>query len=219
MSRLAIVVVVAVLAGLAGCMGTTETNNVRYETYDWVVSDTLGSSFSMRDGNQITQSYRCEYLTNTYDFDINRSFLIFGKKTVRTQSLYMEFNSGYGSLFSIKLDAVPNPYGDAMTVTLNDVSFTYDLGKQEIIRVVTKFGSIEKKASNGSYTASVPLLSEVEIIDMVPAGGYMYDEVMHFRLRDFETDWGPYTITDIYVAKFTGLVKFTLFNGLEYVRL
>ena len=176
MSRWAILVV---LAAMAGCMGTNETNNVRYETYDWVVSDTLGSSFSMRDGNQITQSYRCDLLTNTYDFETSSGFLMFGKKTVRSQSLYMEWNSGYGSLFSIKLDAVPNPYGDLMTVTLNDLSFTYDLLKEEIISVTTKFGSIEKKASNGSYTSSVPLLSEVEIIDAVPSGGHIYDEVMH----------------------------------------
>ena len=173
----------------------------------------------MRDGNQITQSYRCDLLTNTYDFETSSGFLMFGKKTVRSQSLYMEWNSGYGSLFSIKLDAVPNPYGDLMTVTLNDLSFTYDLLKEEIISVTTKFGSIEKKASNGSYTSSVPLLSEVEIIDAVPSGGHIYDEVMHFTLKDFETQWGPYTVTDIYVAKFIGLVRFTLSNGLEYVRL
>jgi len=217
MNKLAILVL---LAGLVGCMGTTETYDVRYESFDWVVSDTLGSSFIMRDGNQLTQSYRCDFLSNSYDFEVNSGFLMFGKKTVRNQILYMEWNSSYDLLFSMRIEAMPDPYGDAMTVTLNDLSFTYDLGQEEIIRVDTKYGSIEKTALNGSYTSSVPLLSEVEIIDTVPAGSIMYEEgVMHFSLKDFETQWGPYTVTDIYVAKFVGLVKFTLNNGMEAVRL
>jgi hypothetical protein len=217
MNKLAILVF---LAGLVGCMGKTETFDVRYESYDWVVSDTLGSSFIMRDGNQITQSYRCDYLTNSYDFDVSSAFLMFGKKTVRNQSLYMEWNSSYSSLYSIRIYAEPDPYGDAMTVTINDLSFTYDLGKEEVIMVDTKYGSIEKTALNGSYTSSEPLLSEVEIIDVMSAGSITYDEgVMHFSLNDFESQWGPFTITDIYIARFVGLVKLTLNNGMEVVRL
>ncbi|MFO7574589.1 MAG: hypothetical protein R6W67_05485 [Bacteroidales bacterium] len=217
MNKLAILVL---LAGLVGCMGTTETYDVRYESFDWVVSDTVGSSFIMRDGNQLTQSYRCDFLSNSYDFEVNSGFLMFGKKTVRNQILYMEWNSSYDLMFSMRIEAMPDPYGDAMKVMLNDLSFTYDLGQEEIIGVDTKYGSIEKTALNGSYTSSVPLLSEVEIIDTVSAGSIMYEEgVMHFSLKDFETQWGPYTVTDIYVAKFVGLVKFTLNNGVEFVRL
>ena len=209
-----------ILVGLAGCMGTTETVDLRYESFDWVVSDTVGSSFIMRDDNQITQSYRCDFLTSSYDFETSSSFLIFGKKTVRNQSLYMEWNSSYNTLFSMRLDAVADPYGDAITVTLNDMSFTCDLGKEEVIKVATKFGSIEKAASNGSYVSTEPLLSEVEFLETITAGTITYDEGgMHLALKDFESQWGPYTITDIYIARVAGLVKFTLSNGVEFVRL
>ena len=206
------------LAVMAACGGGREMYDVRPESYDWISEDSLGAGFMMRDDNEITQSFRCNYLTSGYDHNTN-SFLMFRTRTVMKQTLYQEWGSSYGRFFSINIIAEPEPFGDILTITLNDVSFAYDLTKKEVYWVTTPHGSLSKTITEGGYVENDPLLSEVEILESIYIGPIFYSGVMHFTLKDFESKWGPYTITEIYVAKYIGLVKFTLSKGLTYNRI
>jgi hypothetical protein len=206
------------LAGMAACGGARESYDVRPESFNWISEDSLGAGFMMRDDNAITQSFRCNYLTSGYDYSTS-SFLVFRTRTTRKQNLYQEWGSSYGRFFSISLTAEPEPFGDNLTITLNDVSFTYDLGKKEVTRLTTPHGLLSKTISGDGYVENDPLLSEVEILESMYVGQVFYSGVMHFTLKDFESKWGPYTITEIFVAKYIGLVKFTLSNGLTYNRI
>ncbi|MDX9929964.1 MAG: hypothetical protein RBS37_08970 [Bacteroidales bacterium] len=216
MNKWAIIIIVA--AGLTACMSESKTYNVKEENFEWFTPDTIGTWFLMRDDNQITQSFLCSYITNYYE-NSSGSFLSIKMKTTRRQTLYTEWESGYGSYFSLQVVAGEEPYGDVLTVTLNDMLFKYDLLKEDLFHVETPFGKLSKKKTNGEYVTEGTFLSEAEYLPVHMVGPATYSQVMHLKMRDFQSQWGDYTITDIYTAKFIGLVQITFSNGITIRRI
>jgi hypothetical protein len=205
---------------LVSCIGESRnvTIDLSEESLEWLSEEETGESFYMQDNNGISQSFLYNTLTASYSYS-SSSFLGIRTKSTRRQNIYQEWSSSYGRYFSLMLTADFEPFGDNLTVTLNDMSFNYDLGKEEVTRISTPFGSLSKLITSTGYEEPDVILSQVTIHDFLLVGTRTYGNVMHFRLNDFSEKLTPLAITDIWIARHVGLVKFSLSNGLVYTRL
>lgn len=185
---------------------------------DWLINDTLGDNFIMIDENGISQSFSM----NDFQYSFNPSSTTILGVTTRTsyrEEDYQSFSSNFGQLFSILLSASYAPFGDELYIKLGNTSFAYDFAFNTISRIECDNNYKSKTITDTGYTDSNQRIkSTVEFFDNYVVNNYNYQNVLHFSLKDFILEWNDFTVTDIYIAKKVGLIKYVLSNELEYYR-
>lgn len=196
--------------------GLKEVNlKVNDESKEWLTSDSLGTNFIMRDDYGISQSFCMTGYSNGFSPSTTSYFWI-KTKTTNTESYYQTYTSGFGNFFSIMITAGPEPFGDDITITLDDYSFTYNFKYQTISRLSTPYGYKSKTYTSEGFEENEKIYSTVNYVDTITIAGNLYNGVLHFKLADITEKWESYTITDIYIAKHLGLVKYIMDNKIVW---
>lgn len=184
---------------------------------DWIINGDAGSSFIMNNSSGISESFTM--YSKTQEFSEGASgFLFLTTEVSKRESFYQAFSSTYGNTFSLSLSASYPPFGDEFYVSLNGVSFAYDLEYNEISRLNTPFGNKSKTMTDKGYTGYIIIESSVEMYDDLEIAGTTYHGVLHFTLNDFPDQWTEFSVREIFIAKETGLVRYILNNGLSASR-
>jgi len=184
----------------------------------WITKETTGYNFIMIDNNGISQSFTM----NIDDYEFNKSwssFLGVNTEMTHTEYHYQSYTSNYGTQFSLSLTAGFEPFGDDIYIDLSGIGFAYDFKFETISRIYTDFGYKTKSMTDTGYELQdEDIFSIVEILDNYSTNYYEYETVLQFRLKDFNDKWDNFTVTEIYIAKNIGLIKYVLNNGIIYER-
>ena len=197
----------------------TETLYFNEFNAGWITRDTIDDTFVMVDNNGISQSF--SMVSNTYYLNKSWStFMGINTKMTLTEYHYQFYISSFGTNCSISLTAGLPPYGDDIFVYLDGTGFAYDFDFEIVSRLETPFGYKSLLMTDEGYKVQEDgeILSRVEILDSLQTTYARYDEVLHFTLNDFNEQWTNLTITEIYIAKGPGLVKYTLAGGIKLER-
>ena len=205
---------------LAACGG--EKTALKEETFyfqkvhaDWIASDSIDDSFIMTDNNGISQSFVMNH--NSYYFNKGwSSFLGVNTGMTLTEYHHQAYHSGFGMSYTFSLTAGDPPYGDHVFISLGDVGFRYDFDLETVFGLDTPFGYMSYLITDKGYEVEDDgeILSEVDILDSLDTHYASYKEVLHFNFNDFNDLWTDFTVTEIYVAKGVGLVKYVLAGGI-----
>jgi len=97
-----------------------ETLYISSENRDWLIADEIGSNFIMIDNNNIAQGF--SMYQNSSDFSPSTSSY-FGVKTkvIKTESYTQGYSSNYGQRFSYILTAGFAPFGDNLSISINEI--------------------------------------------------------------------------------------------------
>ncbi len=195
-----------------------ETIYFQEENKGWLTADSLGYNFVIIDNNGISQSFTMN--RDNYEFSKSwGSFLGVNTDMTHTEYHYQAYTSNYGILYSLSLTAGFKPFGDELYVVLDRIGFAYDLKFQTISRLSTDIGIKSKLMTDEGYELQgEDIFSTVEFSDTYLTNQSSYDNVLHFQLKDFINNWDKFTVTDIYIAKNIGLIKYELNNGIVYER-
>lgn len=204
--------------------GCGEDSALREETFrfsdqnrGWAGQDEWGSSFIMSDDNGISQSFtQSEY--SAYFTKSWTSILGINTHMSHIEYAYMNYYSTFGSGFSQSLAAGIPPHGDRLYLSVGGTGFEYDLDTETITRIDSPFGYLSKIITDTGYEEDEKIGSTVKLIENLTIGNMVYNDVILFKFDDFRTQWGPYTVTEFYVSKDSGLIRFIMNSGLSSQR-
>lgn len=194
-----------------------ETILFNEENKDWIITGNLGDNFLMIDSHGIAQSFMMN--RNLHEFSTSAGSILFiTTKITYREYHYQAFTSNYGNRFSLSLTAGYEPFGDELFIDLNNIGFSWDPKFNTVSRIDTPYGYRSKLMTDEGYEEDEPINSSAAIINSMEIDGVTYHDVLHFAFDDFRESWTDFTITDIYVAKQLGLIKYRYNNGVECVR-
>ena len=220
MNKLLIIILLPILACSCGEKFALSKDKLTVlpENKEWLIAAETGSSFIMTDNHNISQGF--SMYQNSTGFSPSTSSY-FGVRTniTETESYSQGYSSVYGQRFSYTLTAGNEPFGDNLTVSLNDLLFTYDFKFGTISRLNLESNYKSKTMTDQGYEITDTIFSTIEILDSLTVNGFTFSGVMHFSFSDFADKWTPLTIRDVYLAKQYGLVRYSLENGITYERI
>lgn len=191
---------------IISCKPKEEQLFIDIENKEWLSNFKADSLVSFIDNNQILHNIYYQSINNS---SVGSSSKFIGIKTSQTFSEYsgQYFNGinfrGYISLSAVKKSK--NLSSDILSVSLNSINFMYDLDLKKIVTVNL----------NTDYEYD-NIMSEIVFLDTLKINNKSYNNVLNFKLKDFSNKWDSYTVTDLYIAKGSGLIKFKTQNGLEF---
>jgi len=186
---------------------------------EWLAPDSIGEVFIMKDINGISSSFRMTRNNETFGKSWS-TFLGINTRTSYTEECFQSFKSGFGMVLGISMRANSPPHGDHITISLEQVDFSYDFDFETIYSLYTPFGNKNLLMTDKGYEAhdDLEIMSTVEILDSLLTAYGTYQEVLHFTLKDFNNYWIDFTVIEIYLAKEVGLVKYVLASGISSER-
>lgn len=187
------------------------------ELEKWIV-DSTQFRFEMIDQNGITREFVNG--TNSHYFSEGTGYFA-GIKYSRTQReyYYQMFTSNYNDNFNISLNPALNTYwGEQISFSLADLRFTYDFIFDEIIYIETDRHYEHLRINSDGIQNDSLFKSTFQVIQNFEVNNQVYATVFHFHLADFQSNWTPNTITDVYYAQEKGLVQYNINNGLVLKR-
>lgn len=142
-------------------------------------------------------------------------------RTSYTEECFQSFSSGFGMTLGISMRANSPPHGDNISITLDQVGFTYDFDFESVHSLDTPYGYKNLLTTDKGYEVhnDGEIRSTVEMLDSLLTSYGTYQEVLHFTFRDFNNYWTDFTVTEIYLAKEVGMVKYVLASGISSERL
>ncbi len=193
-----------------------ETFAIAEENDGWVPVALDESTFIMIDNSGISQSYDIQdeeyYLDKSWGgyFGIT-THMTFTEYRFRSYSATYEFD------YSTSIRASTwEPYGDVLWVKLYNTGFRYDLSLNIVSCIELNSSSDCYTQTSEGYRKETEILSVCEYLDSVSFNNKTYYNILHFELLDDQERWGNYTVTQIYIAKKTGLIHYELNNGIIY---
>ena len=185
----------------------------------WLAPDSVGGVFIMTDSNGISQSFEM----NENSTELGKSWTTvmgINTRTTYTEEFIQSFNSSYGLRLGISMRANSSPHGDDIIITLGEVGFRYDFDFEIVHDLDTPFGYKNMLTTDKGYEVhdDGEILSTVVFLDSLLTQNETYTDVLHFIFRDFENLWTDFTVTEIYIARGIGLVKYTLAEGISAER-
>ncbi len=193
-----------------------ETFAISDENGDWVPLEVPDSSFLMKDIHGITQGFVMvrdeQYMNKSWG-----GFLGLNTHMTFSEYRFRSYSSTYGHNFHISLRAATwEPYGDELSVQLMDLDFSYDLGLGRVTSIYTPYKWVSYTQTSEGYESEDTIFSTCEIIDSLVFDNLTYRNVLHFTLADNPDQWSESIPTNIYIARGTGLISYTLNNGISY---
>lgn len=181
---------------------------------EWLASDTIGDVFIMTDLNGISSSF----LMNGNHTYMGKSWsTVFGINTssTYTEESFQTWSSGFGMSLSISMRANPEPHGDEIYISLDGVGLRYDFDFETVHSLDTPWGYKSYLTTDKGYEIhdDGEIFSTVEILDSLVTSYGSYEDVMHFTFNDFKEQWTDFTITETYLVRNVGLVKYVMANG------
>lgn len=187
------------------------------ENEEWLIVAEMGDKFIVQDNNGISSSFTMT--DNTSYFNQSEGGYLFIKTHKQnTEYHYQSFASSYGTQFSLSLTAGFDPFGDDIFIMLDNVGFAYDFKYKTVARIDSPFGYLSKTMTDDGYENNVTISSTVEMLDFYVVNNFQYSDVLHFTFKDFQNEWEPFTVKEIFVAKKHGLIKYILNSDLAYER-
>jgi hypothetical protein len=185
----------------------------------WLPADTLDDVFLMRDNNGITTSF----YKNGDDYYFNKSWtsvLGINTRMSLTEYRYLNYASPFGGSLHISLTAGWPPYGDELYVSLNGTAFSWDFNFNTVTRIEYGDRYLSKMMVDDDYEETDKIHSTVEFLDTLRTAERLYHDVMHFTFLDQNTgnDPHPFGVKHIYLARYWGLIRYDLENGMWYER-
>lgn len=186
---------------------------------DWLAPDSIGEVFIMKDINGISSSFK---MTGNNE-SMGKSWstvLGINTRTSYTEECFQSFKSGFGIVLGISMRANSPPHGDNISISLDRVGFTFDFDFETIHSLDTPFGYKSLLMTDKGYELhdDGKISSTIEILDSLEGSYGTYQEVLHFTFKDFNNYWTDFTVTEIFLAKEVGLVKYTLASGISSER-
>jgi hypothetical protein len=216
MNRFLIILIIIVLCSCRDDWAfKEETIYLAEESKDWLTPDKYGTSFIMVDNNNISQGFLMNQ--NSTDFSPSESYY-FGIRTriSRYESYTQAWTSNFGQMIMFILHAGSEPFGDRFSMSINGIDFMYDLKFKTIGNIYFNSSSKSKTMTDTGYEENETIYSKVELMDTLSVSGVKYYGILHFSLKDFKDEWSDFTTTEVYIARHTGLIKYSLNNGITY---
>ena len=190
------------------------TTSLESTSRNWKIDACCESSFDLK-SNGATKTFNV-IMPLADEFDVvstsRRGKCVEG----RNERFDRVYTASDNTKFSIKI--YPYTHGDEISVEVNGLFFTYNFQKQLLIYMkVLEYSKSKTYYSDGSVKGD-EIASTLKFYTNFDINGKIYENVMHFQLRDFAERLTSSTTTDIYIAQHNGLVKYRLFGGLEFVR-
>ncbi|HKK62694.1 MAG TPA: hypothetical protein VJ951_09045, partial [Bacteroidales bacterium] len=203
------IVILSLLASLLSCSEdwalVEETFLLNKENDNWV-PETATESFIMTDENHISQGFvisgEDQYMDKSWG-----GFLGLNTHMSFTEYRHRSYSSTYGYTFYSSIRAGWEPFGDQISIGLNDVEFCYDLGLDTLNQVSTKDCRLSYLHTSEGYEGNEQIISTATVKDTLTINGKQYNDVIFFRLEDCPSSRGNFVIREIYFAKNAGLVK------------
>lgn len=224
-NKISVVNFVFVLGFVVALISCREDQALRKTTYhlsdtiqNWV-TDTSLLRFDMIDSNGITREFMIG--RKEHDYSMGTSYFM-GIKTdvIYREYIHQSFFSNYADGFSFYLyPAFPNVIeGERIHFHFNELGFHCDF-KLKIITDIY-LGSQHKEIfiSSEQIESDTLLLSTFEYVDSLIINDMVYTNLFHFQLNDLTEHWTDFTITDIFYAQKTGLIRYRMNNGLVFDR-
>ena len=187
------------------------------ENRNWITPDKYGSGFIMVDNNRISQGFMMDL--NSSDFSpLTTSCFGIRTRITKTESLTQAWSSNFGQRLVLILTAGSEPYGDRFSISISDLSFMYDFKLNTIGRISFKSVNKSKTITDTGYVENETIYSAVQILDSLTVNGVRFNGVLHFSFEDFRDLWTDFTVKEVYLAKESGLIKYSLKNGISYER-
>jgi hypothetical protein len=186
---------------------------------EWLAPDTIHEVFYMKDINGISSSFR---MTGNHE-EMGKSWTTvmgINTRTTYTEEYFQSFKSSFGMVLGISMRANTPPHGDNIKISLGEVGFSYDFDFDMVHSLDTPFGYKNLLMTDKGYEVhdDGEILSTVEILDHLDTEYDSYQDVLHFTFNDCSKQWMDFTVTEIYIARGIGLVKYTLANELSAER-
>lgn len=186
---------------------------------NWLASDSIGEVFIMKDCNGISSSFK---MTRNHEYMGKSWSTVMGINTLTsyTEECFQSFNSGFGMVLGISMRANSPPHGDNINLVLGQVGFSYDFDFETVHSLDTPFGYMNLLMTDKGYEVhdDGEIMSAVEVLDSLLTSDAIYQEVLHFTFKDFNYYWTDFTVTEIFIAKGVGLVKYVLASGISSER-
>lgn len=194
-----------------------ETLYIAAENRAWITPDNYGTSFIMVDGNKISQGFKMN--ENSTDFSPQTSSY-FGIRTriSKYESFTQAWSSNFGQRFMLILHAGSEPFGDRLSISIDEIDFMYDFKFKTIGHIYFDSSYKSKTMTDIGYEENEKIYSTVELLDSLTVNGVKYDGILHFSFEDFKDLWSDFTIKEVYIGKHIGLIKYSLNNGITYER-
>ena len=182
---------------------------------EWLAPDSIHEVFYMKDSNGISSSF---LMTGNHE-DMGKSWTTIAginTRTSYTEECFQSYKSGLGMVLGMSMRANSPPHGDNINISLEQVGFSYDFDFEIVHSLDTPFGYKSLLMTDKGYEVhnDGEVLSTVEILNSLDTEYETYHDVLHFTFKDFVDQWTDFTVTDIYMARGIGLVKYTLANGI-----
>jgi len=191
------------------------TYSISKDNLAWLTESHIGDSFVMQDTNNIGVSFVMQ--SNETSFTSSSSCTL-GITTNSSEREYRNqfFSGSSTNSFSISLSASFPPKGDILRVAVKETVFSIDLDYDELVGVVYRNHYKYKSMLDDSYESEETIYSQLDYIESMLIGTKTYTDILHFTLRDFTTSLDDFSVTEIYLTKYEGLIAYQLHNGLTY---
>jgi hypothetical protein len=210
---------------LFSCGDETAINEEHYyvdsEHKMWLSPDTLNTNFVMIDNNEISLSYCLLHTRSDMSKSESKNFGINIKFTYReeiSQFYQSTYFQGFSTLISAGIDE-ENNIGDVITLGLGNTAFSYDFKYKQLTYIHCGNNTISTTYTSEGLKPDKEFYSTIEFIDTMTLQNILYKDIMYFNLNDFNDSIVDLDITDIYIAKNIGLIRYTFKNGLDYQRI
>ncbi len=193
-----------------------ETFLIAPENNGWVPTEVNEESFIMTDTLGISYGF----IMDREEYYLDKSWGgYFGLTTHMSHTEYRSrsYTSTYGDDYSISIRAATwEPYGDELRIEINDLVFRYDLALEKISELDIPFYSNSYIQTSEGYEYNEEIASTCTLLDTFVIGKRTYENVLEYTLLDRPDKWDPYIPVSIFISKETGLIMYTLNNGITY---
>ncbi|MCF8225320.1 MAG: hypothetical protein K9J30_05535 [Bacteroidales bacterium] len=205
---------------LQGCGETfnpnTEYVKLRMDSKQWLVDEEHQDDFLLRDSTEKERfffdkewgGYHSQWITGSYP----------DKTETHFEGIVQYFYSDQDANFRIELDAGWLKKGDLLTVRLEKLRYTYDLKYNLLTHVASDDEYKSTSFVIDHYEPGDTLLSTLTYHDTLTLDTIKFASVFHFTLRDFEEQWEPTSLTEIFIGKHVGLIGYAEHGGKKMVR-
>jgi len=211
-----LIFIISIFLFLSSCVNE-ETIYFNDDNRGWIDYSSENESFLMIDNNNITNDFQ-QFSESSYFQEGSSAFVFITYKRMFREYISRQYHSLiYNNRFSMSLEAPYEPPGDELFVKINKTGFAYNLNEKTLTRIEVNptiyFDGVNEYVSNPE-----DIKSSIENIEATIANK-VYKDVLHFTLKDLNSNWEDFTVTEIYVAKNIGLIKYKLNNGITYERI
>jgi len=186
---------------------------------EWVVTDTSLFRFEMTDNKGISREFVIR--TNEHDYSLGSSYFMGIKTSVtHTEYYYQHFQSNYFDTFSFYIYPADSEemFGESIQFYINTLGFHFDFKHKVVTNIYLDNHYKDIFITSAGIESDTLLNSVFTTLDSLTVNGIVYFNLFHFQLNDLSEYWDDYTITDIYFAQKTGLVRYRMNNGLVFDR-